>query len=168
LSYVENNNFEEADAEYIFGIYDEQNILIRNFEGKAFVPAHRPFAVFMGNIDVGERAPGRIIFQFKNIAWHKNLYSNDNLSVKEISKERDSEGAPRISAYLYNQGGTNVNNVVSVAVLYSSSGDAIGALKVPVGSIAKGESKNVFFSWPYALSSSIDKIDILKWVEPSI
>jgi hypothetical protein len=56
----------------------------------------------------------------------------------------------------------------SVAVLYSSSGDAIGALKVPVGSIAKGESKNVFFSWPYALSSSIDKIDILKWVEPSI
>jgi hypothetical protein len=168
LSYVENNNLVEGLAEYSFGIYDEQNILIRSFEGRSFVPAHRPFTFFMGNIDVGERTPGRVIFKLKNVSWNKNIYSNDEISIKEISKEKDSNGAPRISAYLLNNGDLGLNNVVSVAVLYNALGDAIGALKIPVGFIKSGESKKVFFSWPGSLVDSIDRVEILKWIEPEI
>lgn len=168
LSYVENNNLAEGIAEYSFGIYDEQNILIRSFEGKSFFPAHRPFAFFMGNIDVGERKPGRVIFKLKNVSWNKTIYSNDIINIKEISKEKDSTGAPRISAYLLNNGDLGLDNVVSVAVLYNALGDAVGALKVPVGEIKAGESKKVFFSWPNPLRDSIDRVEILKWVEHEI
>jgi hypothetical protein len=104
----------------------------------------------------------------KNVSWNKNIYSNDEISIKEISKEKDSNGAPRISAYLLNNGDLGLNNVVSVAVLYNALGDAIGALKIPVGFIKSGESKKVFFSWPGSLVDSIDRVEILKWIEPEI
>lgn len=58
-----------------------------------------------------------------------------------------------------------MSSVVSVSILYDSLGNAIGGLKVPVGDIKVGESKNVYFAWPFPLQSNIDKVDILKWVE---
>ncbi len=166
LAFAENNNLFVGKADYIFGIYDEENILIRNFEGTAFIPSRRPFAVFMGNIDVGFRKPGRVIFQFKEINWQKNTSGLDSISVKEVAREKDEKGAPRISVQLSNDDRNSVNDLVSVAVLYDSLGDAIGALRIPVGNIPPFESKKVYFSWPLPLSSPIDKIDILKWVEP--
>jgi Mg-chelatase subunit ChlD len=150
LAYVENPNTtaEVLYTKYTFKIYDSKGILITERKGETFIPKGSTFAVFNGNFSTGERKPSRATFQFDdNLIWTRNANPLPDILItnKALSNE---ETAPRVEATVENRTADRITNIELVAIIFDSSGNAIGSSRSVIEELNPWGSEPVVFTWP--------------------
>ena len=150
VAYIENPNISAhvARAHYIFKLYDAENTLITEKSGATFIPPKKTFGIFEGGIDVGERIPTRVTFEFTNVlVWEKDQGEDPEVSVDNALLSK-TDTKPRIDARLTNTSLRPVSNIEAVAIIFDSEGIAIGASRTFIDYLEKNEVTNIVFTWP--------------------
>lgn len=161
IAYVANSNFNlgARNVPYVFKIYDDRNVLIKERRGSTNIPPNVNFPVFEGIISTGNRTPARAFFEFSASPYFERLNEQPSLSVKS-NLLAEGENNPRLSATVVNDNIFGVKDVSVVAVLYDQEDTAIAASQTIIEEIAKNSSKEVVFTWPAPFSNKIGRIEI--------
>lgn len=162
VAYVENPNItsEARNVPYAFKIYDQDNILITERKGEAYIPRSKRFAIFEGKIPVTDRKPRSAKFEFTaSPVWVKSLEPTPQIVVKSRALSRE-EVSPRIEAELSNNTLDAYSNIEVTAIVYDGNNNAVGASRTYVESIKKESSKDVVFTWPLPFEAKLDVCEI--------
>ncbi len=166
LAYAENPNIGvgASNVPYEFKIYDKNSILLYDGKGFASIPANNDFVAFVSGINIHDKIPTRIDFEFTGaFNWKKipNVEKDIVVSSKNLINE---DTAPKLFATLQNGTLNQVDNIESVAILYDQNANAIAFSKTVTDSIAPGASADIVFTWPEPFGSQVYKIDIISQV----
>ena len=168
LAYAENPNIGvgASGVPYEFKIYDKNNVLLSDTKGTASIPANNNFVIFVPNINIFDKIPARVSFQFTGgFNWQKVSGLEQGITV--VSKTLVNENtAPKILATLQNNTLGPINNIQSVAIVSDQNGNAIAFSKTVTDSIAPGATADIIFTWPEPFSSQEYAIDIISQVLP--
>lgn len=168
VAYAENPNLGVGaiDVPYSFKIYDANNILLYSATGTADIPASNNFVVFESGINVNDKVPARVDFEFSpGYTWQKVADLEQGLSA--VSQPPiDTDTAPKLFATLTNNDLTEVDNIQSVAILYDTNGNAIAFSKTFTDSIAPGATADIAFTWPEPFTAPVYKTEIVSQVLP--
>ncbi len=167
LAYGQNPNANVGayDVPYSYKIYDKSGILLYENSGSAYIPPLHNFVVFDDAINIGDKIPARVDFQFStsSIIW-QNIAGKEN-SIETVSKElANTDTRPKLFAVLKNVSISPINNIQSFAILYDQNGNAIAFSKTLIDSIDAGSANTAVFTWPEPFPSPVYKIDILSEV----
>jgi hypothetical protein len=155
------------NAPYTMTLYDANNVILAQETGTTYIPPTTNFAVFLDGININDKVPARIVFQFgSNFIWQK--ITGQEANIVPISKTiTNQDTAPKVFATLQNTGSTPLANIESIAILYDANGNAIAFSKTKVDSIAPNASADIVFTWPEKLSAPVVRIDIVSKVLPN-
>lgn len=163
VAYIENPNLDSTakDVPYRFRIYDAENVLVYEREGRAYIPPRKVFGIFEDGFLAGERTPVRALFEFtEQPVWVKTDYKEPDLRFlsRTLSEERT---APRLDAVLENRTLERILNIEVVAIVYDGAGNAIGASRTIVDSLPKSGTHSLVFTWPRPFSGAPSKTELL-------
>ena len=165
LAYVENPNLGAAVREigYRFRLYDKDNILITEREGRTFIGGGIT-PIFEPRIFVGNRPPVRTLFEFLDVAQWERAREAPPL---EVERQRMTRRAPpRIDAYLRNRGFSPLEEVAVVVVVFNVEGNAIAASQTVVPLVPPQKTTPVFFTWPQPFPEEVGRIEIIPRIPP--
>lgn len=160
-AYVENPNLDSGidEVSYRFKLYDLNNLLIYERQGKTFVPSKKIFGIFESNILTGERVPVRALFEFLGSPIWKIDSRLEPALVFSNKLLSEQEGLPHLTASLQNPTGNPVYNVEVVALLYDELDNAVASSRTIVDTIPKGDASSLVFTWPEPLEKSVSRIE---------
>lgn len=155
-----NNGAGVASAPYRFKVYDENNILVAERTGSAFIMPGTITPVFEGQLTTGNRKASRAFFEFlAPLVWVKSTDISHDIVIKN-REVVDNTTTPRISARAHNTSVSKARNIAFVAVIFDTAGNAFAASETIVPEIAAGEEENIVFTWPQAFSRPVGHVDI--------
>jgi hypothetical protein len=163
VAYLQNPNTEyiSRPVKYTFRVYDENNVVIATREGVVALPTTKLFPIFEPTVDVGERIPKKVSFEFSDqIVWVEYHGEKPELDVTE-QKLSLSTSTPTISARIRNKTLNTYKNVEVVAVIYDEKGNGFLASRTYIDSIGDRETATVYFTWPEPFTASSSKIEII-------
>ncbi len=168
LAYSTNPNigYGAKNVPYSLKIYDKDNLLLFGTIGSAYIPSTANFTVFIGSINLGDKIPARIVFEFSNqVNWEK--MENNDISIVAISKDlQDENTKPRLAVTLKNNSLLPVKNIEAVAILYDDKENAVAFSRTIVDLIQKDSTEDLVYTWPDKFDSKIYKIDIVSKILP--
>ena len=164
-----NANYQAKNVSYKFRVYDSNNTLIAEPNGSAFIPAGQSFGIFEGGFYTGDRIPARALLEWQGKpAWTTAISQNDLIVVKDVTRNTDDQGLPKISATVENKGLKAINNINGFVVVYDNLGNAIAASQTLIDQVKGGDMEIMVFSWPAPFTDQIGRVEILRWIAPSI
>lgn len=169
MAYIENQNRESGVPlmSYEFKVYDENNIFIGRKSGTTFVTSNDRTAVFAPGIDVGNRIPGRVSFEWTSApTWIKIDRDQKNaLAVSSDDKVLSNPlSTPKLEADIVNKTLNEIKDLDVFAILYDEEGNVITVSKTLVELLPKNDRVPVVFTWPEPLSARPARIDIFPQV----
>jgi hypothetical protein len=166
LAYAQNPNIGVGtfQASYTVKIYDRDNILLFSKSGVTYIPPTPYFTVFEDGINIADKVPARIVFQFgTNFVWQK--IENKENGLTTVSKSVVNEDtAPKVLATIKNITLVPIQNIESTAILYDVNDNAIAFSRTITDSIDPGTTADIVFTWPETFSVPVYKVDILSKV----
>jgi hypothetical protein len=166
LTYAQNPNLNigAKNVPYIFKIYDKNNVLLFQKTGLTYIPPNNNFSIFEDGININDKIPARIEFNFlEGIIWTKLQGQENNISA--ISKNLTGEDIkPKLAVTIQNKLLLPINNIEVVAILYDQNDNAVAFSKTKVDFIDKEGTQNVVFTWPEKFSEKIYRIEVLSKV----
>ncbi len=168
VAYIENPNTSAGvySAAYQFKLYDKDNILIAERYGSVPLFPGKVFPIFETRIDTGERIPARTFFAFvDDLVWER--MENPTAGIR-IKGERFTQGntAPRVDAILENTNVRTKDDVVVIATVFDSDGNAVGSSRTIVETIAGGAEQQIVFTWPAPFGTPVTRVDIVPLALP--
>ena len=170
VTYIQNPNESvgvEA-AQYRFGLYDSQNVLIAERFGTTYIMPGGITPVLESRIDTGNRIVAHTYFEFTApLVWKqmKNISSAITINNKTVDM---ATGVPRVSAISSNTSVAQINNVSFVAVVFDPSGNAIQTSATTIDVFPSDTSNKIVFTWPDLFTSDVGHVEILPSVAPRI
>jgi hypothetical protein len=167
VAYLQNPNtsYISKPVPYIFNVYDQNNALIQSKEGVVAFPTTKLFPIFTPTINLGERTPGRVSFEFlEPITWLEYYGEKPELEVMERSLAHEDEN-PIIEAKIRNKTLHTYKNVEVVAIAYDTEGNGFAASRTFVDKIGDRQDVKVKFTWPEPFTSSSTKIEVIPKLE---
>jgi hypothetical protein len=163
IAYVQNPNvnYVAEPIEYVFLVYDKDNVLIGTREGKALVPPTKTFPIFEPAFNAGERKPVKSVFEFTAPAIWKRFQSvKPELSIADENL-KNASSTPRLEASLVNETINKYKDVEVVAIIYNEEGNAVAASKTLVDVLPAEDQVPIVFTWPEPFDFKISKIEII-------
>ena len=163
VAYLQNPNtsYISRPVKYIFNVYDEKNVLIQSKEGVVSFPTTKLFPIFAPTIDLGERIPKRVSFEFlEPITWIEYYGEKPELEVIERTLTKEDE-TPVIEAKIRNKTLHTYTNVEVVAIAYDAEGNGFAASRTFIDRIGDRQDVKVKFTWPEPFATSTSKIEII-------
>ncbi len=141
---------------YRLRLYDDQNILIAERQGKTIVPANSQFPIFEGGIPVGNRSPSRAFLEFME---EPNWRLWGEAPALTLKNQQFMQSPSSLEADVVNPAVDTVRNVRAYAVIFDVGGNAIGASKTLIDRIPGGGATHAVFTWltPFASSSAVSE-----------
>ncbi len=169
MAYVENQNRESGipAINYEFKVYDDKNIFIARREGTAFITSNDRTAIFEAAVDVGNRIPKRVSFEFTSVpTWLKiNRDQRNALAVSSEDKVLTNPlSSPKLEAQIVNKTLNEIKNLDVFAVLYDDADNVITVSKTLIDILPEDSRVPVVFTWPEALSVRPTRIDVFPQV----
>lgn len=169
IAYVENPNDDAGVflTPYRFRLYDERNVLVAEREGATFVMPGTITPVFEGAINTGNRTVARAYFEFMApLVWERMTDSTALIAV--LSKDmQDAATRPRLTAVVHNTSVADLRDVVFVAVVFDTAGNAFAGSSTIVPMLSDGEKKEIVFTWPDAFEYLPGRIDVIPVLAPT-
>jgi len=158
---IENPNVsaEAYDVPYIFKLYDDEGLLVNEYIGKVFIPANKTFPIFSGMIDVGNRIPKKVVFEFTEKPHWLETAPDPEILIESI-QFIEKNNSPRVSAIIKNNSVKDIKNIELVALLLDDQDNLINSSKTVLDLIKKNSSEEIIFTWPEAFDREVIKIDI--------
>lgn len=163
VAYVQNPNvnYISKQVPYIFKVYDENNILLATREGSVALPTAKLFPIFEAGIDVGERIPKKVVFEFTEpLIWVEYAGERPELAVSDVVLSRINE-SPKLTAKVSNKTLNQYRGVEVVAILYDVEGNGFAASRTYVDRIGDKQTRDVSFTWPEVFTASTSRIEII-------
>ena len=146
------NNFNVQKIFYSFKIYDKNNILIAIKEGETFAGPLERFVIFEPNIFMGERAPGRITLDIRDIVFLDDKSGSvpkiDVLGTEKFIEDTFSGVLVKIK----NRENKSLENIQSTIVVLGQDQNAIAVSSANIPFLGIDEERSVNFTWPKALN----------------
>ena len=163
VAYVQNPNVDYvADpVEYLFRVYDKDNVLIGTRIGKVSVPPSKVFPIFEQAFDAGFSKPVKAYFEFTEpLVWKKFSSSKPEFDV--IDKRLiNASSSPQLNATLVNKTIDTYRNIEVVALIYDTDGNAIAASRTIVDVLYGNSEAPLIFTWPNGFTANTSKIEII-------
>jgi hypothetical protein len=163
VAYIENPNIGlgTAEAVYHFKLYDEDNILVSEVFGRAFISPNEKFAVIEPRISTGQRVPVRAFFEFLSYSsWIKEPKEKPLMIVRG-EKASNTQTSPRVDAILQNGTIFDIPNVDITAIVYDKNENAIAASATIAEVLPKDSSLNLVFTWPMPFRTEVARIEVI-------
>lgn len=163
VAYVQNPNvnYISRPAKYIFRVYDSENVLLGSREGVVALPTTKLFPIFEPTIDVGERIPARVTFEFTEpLVWIEYAGEKPELLVSDQVLSREDE-SPKLTAKITNKTLNSYKNVEVVAIVYDDEGNGFMSSRTFIDRLGDRGTANVAFTWPEPFTASSSKIEII-------
>lgn len=163
VAYVQNPNvnYTAQPIEYLFRVYDVDNVLLGTREGYAMVPPTKAFPIFEAAFDAGERQPAKAVFEFTQPAVWKQFETSVPELVIYDEILRNASSSPRIDAMIQNKTINRYRDIEVVAVIYDEKGNARAASRTLVDVLPGSESRPLIFTWPEPFDFQAVKIEII-------
>lgn len=156
-----NTNYVSKPVKYVFNVFDENNVLLQTKEGVVAFPTTKLFPIFAPTVNVGERIPKRVSFEFKEpITWIEYAGEKPELEVVDRKLTRENE-SPIIQATIRNKTLHTYKNVEVVAIVYDAEGNGFAASRTFIDSIGDRGEVKVSFTWPEPFATTSAKIEII-------
>jgi hypothetical protein len=169
LTYAQNPNIGAGalNAQYLFKVYDKDNILLFQKTGTTYIPPNNNFVIFEDNINLSDKIPARTELNFiGNPVWQK--MSGKELDVTAISKELVNEDTrPKLSVTMKNNTLNPIQNIEAIAILYDENNNAITFSKTQIDSIDADGTTDIVFTWPEKLTAKVVRIDVVSKILPN-
>ena len=158
VAYVENPNPKAAvdNINYIFRLFDEDNILVAERTGSTFLLPGRVTPIFEADLFTGNRVPVRTFFEFnEDPVWY---VAEDNLSLLSVQDRvlSNPETNPRLDATLENTSVEEFKDVEVVAVVFGTDGNAVATSKTFFELIEKRMVHDLIFTWPTGFPKRVE------------
>ncbi len=153
---------------YSFKLYDENNTLIAERIGSTFLGPMGRTAIAETLIQTGNVTP--VITRFSilpPLPWEKIPVSYSQVVIKtdRTLLEPFSEGT-RLTATLENTSRVSFRDLDIVAILYDKDDNAVTASKTYLQSFPGQSVTTLVFTWPFAMSVPISRIEIIPRFNP--
>lgn len=177
VAYVENPNPNAgvAQAQYHFGLYDSQNVLIAERNGTTFILPGGITPVLETGIDTGNRVAVHTCFQLNSdtclqnannpLTWDRMTSPASNIRVSN-NQVSDTDTMPRITARVENVGFAPMSNISFVAVAFDPYGNAIAASGTALPDLPPSSPQQITFTWPQPFPGSVGRVDIIPLLPP--
>jgi len=172
LAYIENRNKDAATmrATYTFELRDNENRIIADRTGEAFIPPLGRTAIFESWIPGSKnRDPARTVFTIRSIEqWVRtdgNAYANLPLVV-EKRELQNFDTQPKLHVVLANKGIVPISDFDVIAILYDENDNAVQIGKSYMEEIAPESKRDLFFTWALPLLNMPSHIEIITRVNP--
>lgn len=149
------------DVPYIFRTYDSEGLLISEEENYIDIPPSRTIAVFNSSIQPGDRNPARATIEFsEEIEWGR--VSRDSIQFNLIGQPQVNDGSfgTSIRVMVGHDGNQTLYDVSIAIVIFDTAGNAVHSSQTFLEELSIGESESLTFTWPIALSASMDTVSI--------
>lgn len=163
VAYIQNPNttYMSRPVKYVFNMYDENNVLLQTRKGTVSFPTTKLFPIFEPAVDVGERIPHRVTFEFEEpIVWTEYKGEKPELEVIERKLSQEKE-FPIIEVVIKNKTLNTYKNVEVVAIVYDAAGNGFAASRTFIDKIGDRENTKVRFTWPEPFATTSSKIEII-------
>jgi hypothetical protein len=160
-----NTDAEAKDVPYRMALYDSRGLVITDFTGTVTLPPHRNTIAYKGAINVGERIPTKVLFEFTgapNWISKKDTLASISILEKNYTEEANSSS---LLVKLRNNSVKDISNVAVYAVLYDNSGNALGFSKTYIDNIPAQGTEIAPFTWPTNRGGSVISIEVLPVAE---
>ena len=158
---IENPNVsaEAYAVPYILKLYDDEGLLVTEHISEVFIPANKTFPIFSGGINVGNRLPTKVTFEFTRSPNWLETAPDPEVFIENI-QSFEKNGLPRVSATISNNSVYNIENVEVVVLLLDNQDNLINSSKTFIDVIKKDSSEEVVFTWPAPFDKEVTKINI--------
>lgn len=160
-----NTDAEAKNVPYHMALYDARGVLITDFNGVVTLPPHRNTLAFRGAVNVGERVPAKVLFEFTGAPdWNKKDDSLLPLVVAEKSYNEDESGSSLVVKFK-NSSVRDIQNIAVYTVLYDKDGNALGFSKTYMDRVPAQGSETAPFTWPVDRKGAVISIEVLPVAE---
>ncbi len=163
VAYVQNPNvnYIAEPIDYVFLVYDKDNVLLGTREGRAMVPPTKTFPIFEPAFDAGQRQPVKAIFEFTEPAvWKKFQSEKPELDTGDVTL-KNASSSPRIEASVINKTINDYKKIEVVAIVYDQNSNAAAASKTTIDRLNADDTQAVSFTWPNPFDFAVSKIEII-------
>jgi len=163
VALIENPNVSAGveEASYFFKVYDSNNILIVEREGKTRINPNDRLVVLESGLATGERLPARTLFEFRGeLKWIRTEGEKPLLRVEREALDT-TQTQPRLKATLLNQSLEDLEDVVVTVLLYDKNDNVIAVSKTEVEILPRSASKDIVFLFPQSFLNVPVRIDII-------
>lgn len=167
-SYIENPNDGAgvASANYIFKLYDSDNVLVAERTGSTFIMPGRVTPVFEGAIDTGNRKAARAFFALtEEPQWQQMRDAGKAIAVSDVGAA-DIAASPRVTATVRNTDVSPLFDISFVATVFDTAGNAYASSATHLDRLAPDETQQIVFTWPDPFPSLVGRIDVIPRVAP--
>lgn len=168
VAYIENPNPKSGieSMTYQFKLYNEGNILIAERFGRVPILPGRVMPILEAGINTGKRKVVRAFFQFiDREVWVEMSDPTEELEIYDEAIS-NTDSAPRIDAKIKNTGVGDKNEIVLIATVFDSVGNAFATSRTFVENIKPEEEKIISFTWPKPFVLEAARIDISPLMVP--
>jgi hypothetical protein len=163
LAYIENPNptAEIVQAEYVFKLFNEENVLIAEKPGTiTFAPKSvRP--IIETGLITEKQVPTRVSFEFtKPFTFEKKDPKDAIVIIKEETIENEKT-SPRVKAAIQNISLQRLRNIEVVVIIYDSFDNVLGTSSTFVPDLGPEESKDIVFTWPQPFIEDSLRIEVI-------
>lgn len=154
VAYVENRNQTAGArrAPYAFKLYDENNLLVAERRGDAFIPPWKTFVIFEGQMFVGSRTLSRASFEFTAPFRFEEMPAEPALEIRN-KRFVASDAASRLQAELVNPLLISATGITITALLFDGDGTVFAASATEVQYLSARASVPLAFTWSARLQS---------------
>ncbi len=136
--------------QYRVRLFDRSGILVTTREAEAFVNPGESLFLYNTRLDVGNRTPERVVFEITGgPVWQR--VERTPVPLKAKFKSFTNTPSPLLVANLENSSLTDLSDVQVVAVLSDEEENALAISSTLVEKLAKGEEREISFTWPKSL-----------------
>jgi hypothetical protein len=168
VAYIQNPNIDAGvlSAPYQFSFYDDQNVLVAQQSGVAYIMPQSVTPVFIGNVASGNRIITHTYFQLGSaLTWQKLKNTVDGVAIDGKSASNTTT-MPEVTAIARNTTVADLSNLTFVVVVFDPAGNAIAASQTALPLLKAGDSAQIIFTWPAPLSAPVGRIDIIPLATP--
>lgn len=151
VAYVENPNFNitAPTLPYTARLYDANGTVIAEKEGQTYAQPAERFAIFVGNMQTGEKVAdhGEVVINNKAFRWYSAQKADDTFAVEDKSLT-GFDRKPKLTANLHNLTPDVQRDVDVTAIIYDNKGEPIGVSSTHVDKVDRNGLEKVIFTWP--------------------
>ncbi len=159
---VENANAEYGvkNFNYIVRLKDKEGILLTAKDGATYVNPNERFLLFAGNISAGERraTKGFIDIDQDTLLWEKLPTEKPRILIG--TKKFSNTPAARLTVEVTNASLSDLQEAVFSVVLSDREKNVLAVSSTLVEEFLRGETRNLTFTWPQAMTQDPAYIDI--------
>jgi len=150
---IENQNSDAGieHLDYTLRLFDERDNLIEERSGTSFLNPNEQALLFEPNIGVLGQTPTRVEVDLGNPTWTSAERFKTDLVIKNKLLTGTST-SPRLTVTIENNEDNAVQDIEARALIYDSRRNIVAVSSTYVESLERNEARNIFFTWPGAIS----------------